>query len=454
MRILFPKVMKTVFISSFHAISSRNILATEIIPRLVAAGVRVAIVCPDYKDGYFKTTFGAPNVEVIGVSVGSKSYSRTNQFFKRLVRNMLDTETTRIRTKAKWKLDGKWVYYWFGFIPLSKLGNIRLVRRCIRWLDFHTATRRFRPLFDHDVPDLIFATDVQNENDVALLQEAKHRGIPTIGKVRSWDNLTQWGLIRVIPGIVMVPSEFARHEAIRFHDIPPERIRVCGIPHYDSYFRRETETHETFFQKYQLDPRKKLIAVAPVADFRLQKNTIDRFLLNFLSRLDANVWVRFPPTDPVSIGDFSPSPNMKFDRPGLAYDAALMIDRDITPEDDLRLRSLLRWCDLLISGPSTMAIDAAIFDRPVILINFVPGATDFWHGITEYRFNHIQHVLRSGGVRVVENETDLMKNIEMYLKNPERDRKGRSRLVREQCGRTDGRAASAVADEILKALNV
>src|SRR3989344_1594476 len=100
---------------------------------------------------------------------------------------------------------------------------------------------------------------------------------------------------------------------------------VVGIPHYDPYFRREAGSRDAFFRSVGLNPSKKLIVYAPVDDRRMRaneltrtwmENDLDRHILEILAGMDANIWVRFPPNTPVTIGDFKPPPHMVFERPG------------------------------------------------------------------------------------------------------------------------------------------
>lgn len=455
--------MKTILITCFHPLISRNILASGVIPLLLRErDTRVVITAPEYRAPYLAKQFGSERVMVRGVPVEERARPAWSPVFQRLSRAMLDTGTMRLKAGAKRHLDGRWGYYYFVFLPLAMLGHSRLARKCLRVFDRTlNAASPYAPVFDEYRPDLVFSTDVQNEYDLLVMREARRRGIPVVSQVRSWDNLSQWGLIRHIPDELLVPAEFVREEAIRYHDVPSDAITVVGVPHYDAYFRREAESREGFFRARGLDPSKKLIVYAPVDDRRMRanelirtwmENDLDRYIIKILAELDVNIWVRFPPNTPVSIGDFTPPPHMIFDRPGVSHSERGVVERDMQPEDDTLLRDLLAACDLLIAGPSTMAIDAAIFDKPVILINFTPTPRDFWHSIIEYCFNHIQKLLASGGARVVRSREELLEWIRRYLTDPRLDREGRARLVRELCCATDGRSSELVVRVLRRAL--
>ena len=53
--------MRTLFITSFHAHISRNILATPVLSILKSRqDLRLVILVPDYKVSYFEENFGPP----------------------------------------------------------------------------------------------------------------------------------------------------------------------------------------------------------------------------------------------------------------------------------------------------------------------------------------------------------------------------------------------------------
>jgi len=456
--------MKTILITCFHPLISRNILSSNLMKFLLESGnIRIVIAAPEYRVPYLEEMCARVGVFVVGVPTKAPVRSVAGSFFKRLSRTLLDTKTTRLKAEAKLNLDHACLYYYAFFLPLSLLSRLSGIRATVRWFDFRLSPGGYPEVFDRFKPDLLYSTDVQNEYDLLFMREARNRKVSVVSQVRSWDNLTQWGLIRIIPDLLLVPSHFVADEAVRYHDVPKSKAAVVGYPHYDPYFRLETDSRETFFESEGLDPTKKLIVFAPIDDRRMRaneltrtwmKNDLDEYLLRTLADIHENILVRFPPNTPVTIGNFTPPPHMHFDRPGVDLASGDIIDRDVSPEDDKRLRNILRWADVLVSGPSTMAIDAAIFDTPVILVNFVPTPRNFWHTIIEYGYNHIVNLVSSGGVHVARSREDFEEAIRRYLSDRSFDQSGRKQLVREQCSITSGGSSEAVASALFQALGI
>ena len=143
---------------------------------------------------------------------------------------------------------------------------------------------------------------------------------------------------------------------------------------------------------------------------------------------------------------------MVFDRPGYGFDPKRIDDQELAPEDDTRFVNELAACDLVVAGPSTVVIDAAFFNKPIILVDFYPRPVKPDERIYEYGAEHILNILATGGCRRVQSREAFLQAIQEYLVNPATDRSGRERIVREQCGRTDGRASERMVARLLEAI--
>ena len=68
------------------------------------------------------------------------------------------------------------------------------------------------------------------------LRAAKRLGIRTVFPVRGWDNLTNKGLLRDAPDLLLVWNDLQAREAKELHRILPDRIRLTGAPSCDHWF--------------------------------------------------------------------------------------------------------------------------------------------------------------------------------------------------------------------------
>ena len=311
--------MKTVFITSFHGHISRNILATDVVPLLARRkNLRIVILVPPYKAEYFRTRFAGENVAIEGVDPYRASKTARGLFFKRLAIFLFDSSTTRI--KRRYALHHYKQRFRFLFFSLAAfIGHSLAVRRAIRFLDFHFCPNGFFvPLIRKYGPDVIFSTDIQNEGDVALMQDACKAKIPIVGMVRSWDNMTQRAC-RIFPDKLLVGSVAVKEEVMQFHRYPKERIAVVGNPHYDRYLKAPMTSRNAFFKQFGLDPERRLVLYNPIGDPIIHRNDTDTYIMKSLGEVDAQVLVRLPTNLPVNLDGFSQPNNMVIDRPGFNF---------------------------------------------------------------------------------------------------------------------------------------
>jgi len=419
---------RTIFITSFHPLISRNILSTSILDILSAENIRVVLIVFGTKKKFFEEEFSKPGIIIEGVE---KRLYWQDVFLRYLSLAALKTNSLAIKRKTEMKGSGIWL--------VKLIGNRKWARKLVRRLNTLITPRdTFAALFDRYKPNLVFATDVQNEFDVKIITEAQSQHIPVVGMVRSWDNLTAKGLIRIHPDKLLVHNLLIQQSAINLHGILEESIEIVGIPHYDSYALANRSSREDFFARIGGDPRKKLIVFAPIGDRYIRDNVVDRDILDILDKhlpLDYQILVRFPPTDTVYELEGRPNTGrIIFDRPSNRFKTLKKIE--LSSKEDAHLADTLYWSDLVVAGPSTICIDAAFFDKPIILVGFDGYHSRPYHHsvIRYYDYDHFKSILASGGVKLAKNKNEFLSFMNIYLDHPQTDFQGRRKVVKEQCG--------------------
>lgn len=455
--------MKTIFISAFTNFVVRNIFETDFLLTLKKdRNLRLVIIAPETERDYLFNNFGGPNLVVEGVKI--LPLTTTQVLIGKFSRLFLNTYTIRLfnRLRTDFRNPLSFLPYYFGRALSPWLQGWLPGIRLVRWLDYHCVRRsRFTNLFDRYQPDLIFSTDITDrssgESDIDLLREAKRRGTKTVGMVRSWDNLTTRGVIREVPDQIIVHNEIIKNECLALNGIAEERVRVVGVPHYDKYLRAKLQPRETFLKKIGLDPRKKTILFVTIADMFLEKQlggktpTYNRYCLEQLSRLDAKhnqILVRFPLIGGGELGDFQPPTNMVLDRP-----ATLFGKGELSAEADDYLINVLAHSDVVLPGPSTIAIDAMLFDRPIVWIGFDKEKNlPLEKSVTKFMYvEHLRPLMDFKALRIAKNESELLSMIEAYLKNPALDRAERKAVITRTCFKTDGQSSERLAQAVLSA---
>lgn len=441
--------MKTIFITSFHHHVSRNILLSDFFGKLKNnPEMRIIAIVPKHKLDYFRENFEGGNVMVEGIELYQASRTRRGLFFKRLSRTFFDTGTTRGKRRYKYYWDRKF-FYFIGSSFVSFFGRSFLMQRFVRWLDFNFSPRGFfAALIEKHSPSLIFSTDIHNENDVALMQDARIAGIKIIGMWRSWDNPTQQ-ILRVFPDVLVCGSEELKKESILLHHYPAEKIIVTGHPHYDRYLRAPLKEREKFFGDFKLNPLKPYIFFAPGGDKIIHYNDTDIYALQILEELGLQVLVRYPPGEDIKLIDEKKwSGRIVFDKPGFRFSGRP--DFEIRKVDDENLIDQIYYSSVVITGPTSIPLDAALLDKPCIIADVYPTERNEYGKGWGYLLDHIKKLFETGGVWHAESKKEFLEAVDSYLKNPSLHAEGRGRIRARWFSRADGKAGGRLA-EFLKA---
>ena len=118
-------------------------------------------------------------------------------------------------------------------------GGVAAARRAVqaveRCLPLPPGADRFLAELD---PDVVLVTPLieLGSTQADWLRAAKRHGVRTGFPVFSWDNLTNKGLLRDAPDLVLVWNDLQEAEARELHGVPLARIRITGAPTFDHWF--------------------------------------------------------------------------------------------------------------------------------------------------------------------------------------------------------------------------
>ena len=451
---------KTVFITSFHTLISRNILQTGLLEMLNKNEIRAVLLVPEAKKGYFLKEFAGGNILIEGVNT---ALTKKDSFFRQLALASSGAKDLYIKRRAKFYEDKNFFSFAAGSFLTFLLARKKIILKSIRYSDTAFGkSANLDQLLTKYKPDLVFSTDAQNEIDVRLLQLARKRGVKTLGMVRSWDNLTSKGVLRMLPDTLAVNNEVIKEEAIRYNFMDPAAISVVGIPHYDKYLIQPEISKEEFFsalggsasggQKLGFDPQKKLILFAPIGDRYIRNNETDKYVLEILSGLDANILVRIPPMDTVNFGGFKSKKAMvAFDDPGTSSWKGGKKLNEVGREDDDRLIASLSYSDVLVTGQSTVTIDAALFHKPAIIIGFEEKPKPYWESILRYYdYEYYKKFKETCALKFAKSPEELLEAAEKYLENPALGKETTEKIIKNYIYFVDGKSTERLSALISK----
>jgi hypothetical protein len=121
-----------------------------------------------------------------------------------------------------------------------------------------------------------------------------------------------------------------------------------------------------------------------------------------------------------------------------------------SPEDQARLVSTLLHADVCLNMWSSMSLDSAAVDTPVVCVAFAAqrGGLEERFYREAYNVEFYRPIAESAGVRLAFNMEQLVAETVAYVSDRSRDRNERARLVAEECGKVDGHAAERIAELI------
>jgi CDP-glycerol glycerophosphotransferase (TagB/SpsB family) len=111
-----------------------------------------------------------------------------------------------------------------------------------------------------------------------------------------------------------------------------------------------------------------------------------------------------------------------------------------------------RHADVVVNLSSTVTVDAAIFDRPVVNLDFDPEPGQPNQALVKdvnHLWTHFKPIAESGGVWLVNDWEELTMAVKTYLRQPELHREKRRWIAEYVCGYTDGKCGERMAQAVL-----
>ena len=265
-------------------------------------------------------------------------------------------------------------------------------------------------------------------------------GIPTIGYVNSWDNLTSKGTVHVLPDVYIVWNEPIAQEAVEIHDIPASTVRITGAPHLDPFFSLRPRM-----------TRAELCAVmgcpdAPYMVFLCSSRTIwDNESSMVMAMADALAREFGPgaPTLVVRPHPTNPAPFKAFSHPGVVIHPNGGDQAD-SPESWQEYFDQLTHASCVFGLNTTAFLESVVANRPCLTI----VSEKYWPA--QGRTGHFRHLLKGEFLEVCRDMDDVARHVRRILDGADERAEGRREFTRwfiRPCG-LDVPASEVVASVI------
>lgn len=338
---------------------------------------------------------------------------------------------------------------------IASTGSRNLLRS---WLAFeeryyYPLRREYLEHFRRNRPALLLATHSHLHREGELIRAARWLGIPTLGIVRSWDNVYKG--IRSRPDRLAVWNEINRQEVIKLEGYQPGEVEITGPTQFDPYFVSGREwSREQLAAHFDLDPARPIILYATHGFYSGLDET--GWFDDLLKLLDSNLLQRRPQI----ICRLHPWSRLEhFWRYATHPDVKLsFVDRYwpalswyMTRSDMELVGNMLRHADAVITPGSTITLEAAIFDRPTLCPIYPTHqpdlARDFFGRALGMHFKRIRAL---NLVPIIDHPEDFAAAINRCLSDPGWYRNERAQMVRDYVQFTDGRSTQRLFELALR----
>jgi len=301
-------------------------------------------------------------------------------------------------------------------------------------------------------PGLVVSTSPVVPEEAAYARAAEELGIPSLGCILSFDNLSSRGRQPSFSHYA-VWSRRMGDEVLRLYpDHDASQVHVTGTPQFDLHRQaRIAGSRQAALASLGLeDGQRYVLYAANCARFTPTEPELVRALCRRLSEMPATSHHRLV-LRPHPADELSRWTGIAGTEPSLVFAAPQGTDgRFGTTEAQTKLVSSVAHADACVNMASTMSLDAAVLDVPVVCVGFAlhRGSVEDRLAAACHRTTHYEPVIASGGVRLAGSLDELTAEIAEYVIDRTRDRSARARLVAEMCGPVDGGAASRLAQLI------
>lgn len=452
--------MKTILLTIPRGVVARNLLENDFY-RQLRQRYHIVILTPAATDPDFLDRFNHPHATFLEFK--EISHTRVDAWFVGLQKYLTYNRFTGL--KKRYGIRGvsqpsdasrtRYHLYAMIFWPLSRLV---FLRDLVRWFDYRWGQRKVvtacRKIITQYQPALIISTSLLSNIETALVKAGRQSGVPVIGMPKSWDNLSK-AAARVKPDILVVWSQFMAEQAVKWQNMPPERIKIIGIPQFDLYAdKRRLWPRDRFLKEFGLDPNKKTILYASGGKGIPEDRELVQIVYEEMRQItNRPVQLLIRPhykyiRDADKFTKLSTWPDVRIDQRD-SNSVSFRDQGDYSVTGSERLMNMIYHSNVIINTASTINLDAAAFDKPIInlalreVIGDAPVGASY---LMFYESDYVKELMAVGASFLVGSREELRVALDRQLSRPDGQRAERSKLIQEFCYRVDGQAGRRLAD--------
>ena len=470
---------KRIFISADHGLSVIYFLQSDVVPCLIQAGVEVVLLTDEALIDDIQTRFGQPGLIIESLRLKEcqtyyKSEQNSIQWWLDFLRRAgasnkinlqaVDSYIQQVYSEAHARRK--------MFFPLMNgvcevLRYSKTARKNLVKLQAHFTPQIYKDLLEKYKPHLVLSSTPGWRYDRYILRQAAAYGIQTASVIIGWDNTSSYSLPGAQVEKITCWSEIQKDELVLGSDWSPQRVHIGGIPSYDGYFKRSwVIPKEQYYRMHGLDENRALIAHAcSFVSFSPNIQNIQALaalVANDELAKPAQLLIRLHPNHFMQVERFVAERKdilqlaKEFKHVHVVHPKPLGGGGSFgyySGEDMPEKSSMMAHADVFTTVYSTMLVEAAIHDKPVLSVCI--DSKEGWKGKFTLPLSKIggwpthSRYLEAKAGKLAQNTEELKKALNESLENPNIQQQQRKSFVQQECTYTNGTAGKRTAEIIL-----
>jgi hypothetical protein len=471
-------VKKRIWISADHGMAVIYFLQSNLITTLIENGVEVVLLTDDSLVNKIKTTFSRKGLKVEGLLFDKareyEKYQGERQWWLNFIRRVggsgrinIAAQSSYIRQVAVEESNRRRLLMPLAWLVIAAMRISQPVRRLVCRMQTRYTPDYYEDLFNRLPPDLVIASTPGWRYDRYLLRAATRRCVPTAAAIVGWDPPSSYGLPGAEVDYITCWSEKQKNELVNGSDWLSERVNVGGVPAYDGYFqRRWVMPRSKYFHTHGLDSKRKLISyAASFVSFSPNLQNVQALVdlvegdelvesSQLLIRLHPNHFWNYQ----LYKQEADAIRALEKNHPHVHVVEPVPLGGELgyySGEDMPEKSSMMAYSDVFTTVYSTMVVEAAIHERPIVSICI--DHPDGWNTPRKYSLalskignwpTH-QRFLDSGAGKVAFTRADLRDALIHYLRDDQAEAAARRQFIRQECTHVDGSAGKRTAEFFL-----
>ena len=305
---------------------------------------------------------------------------------------------------------------------------------------------------------ILFTTNSHLPNERELLSAAHQLNIPTIGFIKSWDNVHKG--IHSRPNKIAVWNDINKKELVDIEKYNPEDVFVTGPPQFDPYFKKDILIKkQEYFMKIGLQHDRPTILFATLGDFGLQideshwlDTLIDQIQKGYIKG-NPQIICRLHPWSKLEL--FQKYASIPWVKLSYIKNHIPALGWYMNQEEVKDMANMIAHSDLVISPGSTVLLEAAIFNKPTLYPTFhdlqPERASQYFN--TWQLGKHFERIKNLDLVPIIDDSKHFSSIINKSFENTNWYSDQRKQLVRDYIQFTDGNSTKRLADTVLDLAN-